>query len=229
MTEKRQQEVNLRTGRSGEALDAEWLEWFYARVTDQFTLSRQSLHNTHQWVITLAIGLVTAVLTLGSQQSLYPDESGFIAVLVSFPLLFRFFVRSCLECSIQYKWMAIRNALDRFFYVKGSDLETKSVAERHLRDTIELYYFEWKSPLSLGAIVWDNLRLAYLWPFGLLLGLIVWGAVVLTMSPLICVVATVTFLYMIYEVIAFVMYRGFKHAEPTTPLPEVPVQAESRE
>jgi hypothetical protein len=87
-----------------------YLDALYDRVNDQFTLSRNSQQNTHQWVISLALALITAVLTLGSNQKPYPSEYNFVAILISFPLLFRFFVRSCLETSILYKWMTIRNA-----------------------------------------------------------------------------------------------------------------------
>jgi hypothetical protein len=213
--------VHAVTNQPSEALDEKWLGWFYARVTDQFTLSRQSLHSTHQWVITLTLGLVTAVLTLGSQQSQYPNELGFVALLASLPLLFRFFVRSCLECSIQYKWMAIRDALDRFYYLTGADPEVRHRAENYLRETIELHYFNWRSPLSLWTIAWENLRLAYLWPFVLLASLIVWGGLALCMSPLIGVVAIVVIVYMAYEFISFVTYRGFKRAKPSTRLPDL--------
>jgi len=199
--------------RAEEPFDADWLGWFYARVTDQFDLSRKSLHDTHQWVITLSIGLVTAVLVLPSQSSPYPNEFGLVAVLASFPLLFRFFVRSCLECSIQYKWMEIRNALDRYFYLQDAPPEIRSAASRHLRETIELFYFDWKSPKSLWAIVRENLQLAYGWPFLIAIFGIAWGARTLSMSPLLGFVAWAVVLFMIYEIIAFVKYSGFNRAE----------------
>lgn len=202
--------------------DPEWLSLFYPRATEQFGLSRQSLHRTHEWVITLTLGLAIAVLTSGGQQSSYPNEFGLVAVLASFPLLFRFFVRSCLECAIQHRWIAIRNALDMYFYLQGVDPHSKSAAERHLRETIELYYFQWKSPLSIWAIIWENLRLAYLWPFILLVSLMVWGAAVLTMSPLLAITGATVVLYMSYEVIAFLRYRGFEHVDSVTSLPEIP-------
>jgi len=206
----------------GATFDPEWLSLFYTRATEQFGLSRQSLHRTHEWVITLTLGLTIAVLTSGDQQSSYPNEFGFVAVLASFPLLFRFFVRSCLECAIQHRWIAIRNALDRLFYLKGVDPYSRSLAERHLRETIELYYFQWKSPLSIWAIIWEVLRLAYLWPFILLVSLMGWGAAALTMSPLLAIAGATVILYMSYEVIAFFGYRGFEHVDSVVSLPEIP-------
>jgi len=197
-------------------LSEEWLPLFYARVTDQFSLSRQSLHNTHQWVITLAIGLVTAVLALSGQQA-YPNELGLVTLLASLPLLFRFFVRSCLECAIQHRWRRIRDALDRYYYsLPETDTESCSQAAQCLRETIELYYFAWKSPMPLGKIALENLRLAYAWPFLVVLALIAWGVVAVPWTSLKITVTAVVSAFMVYEVWTFVTYHGFKAAKCTT-------------
>lgn len=206
------------------ALDQEWLAWFYDRVTNHFTLSRESLHNTHQWVITLTLGLVTAVLTLASSQQRYPSEFGFIALLVSIPLMLRFFVRSCLECSIQHKWRAIRDAMDVYFYVKRYDPRHPDLglqAERYLRETIVLFYFNWKSPKRLRGLVWENLRLTYLWPFALLLSLLVWGAAEVHMTAPVAVTSVLVFVYAVYEIIGLMTYRGFQYAAPRTRPPHL--------
>lgn len=201
--------------------DDQWLALFYSRVTDEFVLSRQSLHNTHQWVISLTLGFLTVVLTLGGQSNPYPNDYGFVAILVSVPLLFRFFVRSCLETSIEYKWMAIRNALDMYFYCRDNDNTEKDEAERHLGEAIELYYFKWKSSQLLRKIIWDNLRLAYLWPLILLIGMIVWGAMFLCMTTLMAVVTLVVGAYMVYEIPTFLTYEGFEYAKPSTNVPAI--------
>ena len=206
----------------------QWLGLFYCRVTDQFVLSRQSLHNTHQWVISLALGLMTVVLTLGGQDTRYPNEYGFVAILVSLPLLFRFFVRSCLETSIEYKWMAIRDAQDMYLYCRDNHKTEKDQAAKHLMETIELYYFQWKSSRLLRKIIWDNLRLAYLWPFILVIGMIIWGAASLCMTPLVAVVILVVVAYMAYEIHGFATYTGFEYAKPDTDMPAIHNSTEQR-
>lgn len=206
--------------------DDQWLELFYSRVTDQFVLSRQSLHNTHQWVISLALGLMTVVLTLGGQGRAYPNEYGLVAILVSVPLLFRFFVRSCLETSIQYKWMAIRDAQDMYLYCRDNHKGERDQAARYLMETIELHYFQWKSSRLLREIMWNNLQLAYLWPLILLIGMLVWGLTCVGITPLVALVIVVVAAYMAYEIRSFVTYRGFQYARPTTAMP---VMRNSRE
>jgi hypothetical protein len=201
--------------------DDQWLELLYPRVTDQFVLSRQSLHNTHQWVISLALALITVVLTLGGQDTPYPNEYGLVAILVSLPLLFRFFVRSCLETSIQDKWMAIRNAQDMYLYCRDNQKPETDQAARHLLETVELYYFQWKSSRLLREIIWDNLRLAYLWPSILVTGMLVWALTSLCITPLVAAVAVVVGAYMVYEICSFVTYGGFQYARPKTDLPSM--------
>ena len=199
-----------------------WYEQLYQRVTDQFTLSRESLHNTHQWVITLTLGLTTALLALDGETSVYPDRFKFIVVLISIPLLFRFFVRSCLECSIQYKWITIRNALDYYYlYFQLNDEKKKHDAENYLLETICLYYFHWKSPKRLRRIVWENLRLAYLWPFILIIALLVWGFLEIELDHLLLWIVVLTSGVMLFEIFSFIHYRGFKYEKTTCKIPNV--------
>ena len=198
-----------------------YLDSIYDRVNDQFILSRNSQQNTHQWVISLALALITAVLTLGGNQNPYPSEFNFIAILVSLPLLIRFFVRSCLETSILYKWMTIRNALDEYYFLKSKNKENTTEYKKYLDETIFLYYFKWKSPTRLGKIIWDNVRLAYFWPFIVIIALIVWGYVVLPYSRIVCITSIIVSSFMVYEIITFFTYKGFKYKETQTGKPQV--------
>ena len=68
--------------------EGEKMEWFRdlsSRITYQFSLVRQSLQNTHQWVITLIIALITALFTFDSIQGevIYPERNKFLVVLLS--------------------------------------------------------------------------------------------------------------------------------------------------
>jgi hypothetical protein len=186
-------------------LDEKWLYMFYDRVTDQFSLSRRSFHNTHQWANTLTFGIVTAILTLFREENSYPNEVGFIALLLTLPLMLRFFIRSCLEYSIQRKWQIIRDNLDKYF------LNNKRKSERiELIKSIQKYYFERKSPVSIWKIICDNLKLAYSWPFLIYIGLIIWGALKLQMSTEMLISSVFVSIYVFYELITFFCYSGFK-------------------
>lgn len=200
--------------------DGKWLEWFYSRVTDQYTLARESFHNTHQWTITLTLGLVTAVVALGGQSVPYPTELSVIAVLTAIPLLFRFFVRSCLEYSIHHRWATIRDALDLHFYLSSTQPEMTTQSMAYLKETIKLYYLQWLCPRPLSKVVLDNLRLAYLWPFILLAALTLWGVLGLPLTPLLVVVLVGVSIFMAYEIWSFVTYRGFRFKKTQTSKPE---------
>lgn len=202
-----------------EKLDEKWLGLFYSRVTDQYTLARNSLHNTHQWAITLIFGLVTAIFTLSSSQNPYPNEMGFIALLLSFPLLFRFFVRSCLEYSIHEKWRKIRDVIDKYYYYPKIDSQHERDVQIYLREVIKIYYFDWRSPCSLGSIIKSNLKLAYLWPLIIYIFLIGWGFIQLPYTPTIKLVSIITIMFMIYELVAFLTYKGFDYQRPFAPNP----------
>jgi len=193
-------------GKKNEKLDEQWLMLFYERVTNQFTLSRESLHNTHQWAISLTFGIVTAIFTISSTNP-YPNEYSFVALLLTLPLMIRFFIRSCLEYSIQRKWQEIRNRLDIYF----SNRKKKQYDD--LKKCIDLYYFKWESPISIWKIIWDNLSLAYLWPFVLYGGLIIWGSISLFMTNLIKTTCFVVFLITIFEISRLICYRGFKKSK----------------
>ncbi len=198
-----------------------WLEEISARVNDQFSLSRNSQQNTHQWVISLSLALITAVLTIGGDGKPYPSENNFIAILVSLPLMFRFFVRSCLETSIQNRWMKIRNALDEYKQLRSTGSNKESEYKIYLDEVIFLYYFQWKSPTKLGKIIWDNLRLAYLWPFIVIISMLIWGCFCLPMTKLICLSSITVSSFMVYELITFITYKRFKYEKTNTEKPSI--------
>ena len=103
-----------------EQMNDDWFETLNSRVNGELGLARRSYHTTHQWVITLTVGLITAVLALGKEKIVYPTEFSLLAVLAITPLMIRFFVRSCLEFAIFYRWKMIRDALDTYFCLDSS-------------------------------------------------------------------------------------------------------------
>ena len=190
-------------------INDEWLLIFYDRISNLYSLTRKSLHDTHQWAITLALALITAILTLGGVEDPYPNEFSFIIVILSFPLLIRFFIRSCLETSIQYKFQKVRDELDIYLSKKVTTRDD----ETQLIKVINTYYFEFFSPKKLKKIIWDNLRLAYMWIFFLWFGLSLWGGFSLIFTfklKLICILAG---LYVVFEIIQFIAYKKFQYVE----------------
>ena len=187
-------------------INEKWLSKFYDRVSEQFTLSRTSFHSTHQWAITLTFGIVTAILTFSNEFDPYPNEIGFVALLLTLPLMIRFFIRSCLEYAIEKRWEKIRNNLDNYYYNKNNNNKNK------LLKSIDDYYFNWKSPISIWKNIFDNLRLAYAWPFLLYIGLISWGATSLYWhsSLLIQISVLSVSIFVIIEISSFFCYPGLR-------------------
>jgi hypothetical protein len=207
-----------------EADHDEWLKMFNSRVSSELSLARNGYTTTHQWVITLTVALITAVLALGRGSIEYPTQFGFIAVLVITPLMVRFFVRSCLEYAIFRRWVAIRNAIDKYFYLKGSGVQ-EAQAKEYLDEVIRLYYFLWKSAIKRKVLLVDTLRMAFLWPLIVLISLIVWGVICLSFSVVLAVVGVVVAAFVFVEVKGIFTYSGFDYAKPSFQQPEIKVLA----
>lgn len=200
------------TNKSRLLINEKYLENFSSRVTDEFSLARQSFHNTHNWVITLSVGIVAAILTITKGNNEIGREYGLIALLLSFPLILRFFIRSCLEYSIQCKWMEIRNSLDSYFF--EGNKEIKKIRKKYLIESIKFYYFEWKSPISMCEIIKDNLKLAYSWPF-ILYPLLILQLISTPQSCLVVIIEIIVSVFIIYELCTFFKYRGFNYQKHT--------------
>jgi hypothetical protein len=218
--------------------DEQSFSLFYERITQLYTLSRESLHNTHQWVTTIAIATVTAVLALkevqtspaqaGTVQTSFPNELAVLGFLAMVPLMFRFLVRSCLEDAIQHRFMAIRNAQDYVCYNKGT--EQAEDARRYYHEVMELYYFRWLSPKTLRELLWENFQLSYSWPFILLIAFLVWGVASVRWTPLLWIGTGLVVLFMSWEVVEFLTYNGYTsfkpHATPPPPMERSVAQIE---
>jgi hypothetical protein len=193
-----------------ESIDKEWINKFYDRVTDLFILSRESLHNTHQWAISMALGFITVILAINGNENTFPNELSLIITLLSFPLLLRFFIRSCLECAIQYRFMRVRDTIDWYL---SSSKEKRRELKPHLLHVINCYYFHSTSPTKLVKIIWDNLRLAYFWIFIVWIGLITWGIIIVKKNPTVILIFCCVVVFSIYEILSFLLYKRFRFKE----------------
>lgn len=141
-------------------LTKEWLKLFYSRIDNNFSSTRQSLHTTHQWVLTLSIAIITAIISFSASGNPYPNYFGLLILIISFPILLRFFIRSCIEYSIEEKFIILRKEMD--FYLLNCGKYSKSDFDKRLLNCVQSYYIDWKCPTKLTKICWDNLLLAYL-------------------------------------------------------------------
>ena len=190
-------------------LDPEWLKGFYSQIGREVSLAREGQRETHNWVITLIGGAIAAVWAIGGSAFSYLTVSSFIVVLAIIPLVFRFFVRSCLEYQIFNRWISIRNALDAYYFSRDAKPEIAQNVMENLIEQIQIYYFQWKQPKSNWKMIWDNFQLAYGWPLILLTILLVWGVAVLSLSGLTLYALLITSGWMLFELINFIRYfRG---------------------
>jgi hypothetical protein len=215
MKSKNKLNASLSTTKKDVVFDKDWLRDFYSQVGREVSLARESQRETHNWVITLVGGAVAAVWALGGSTFNYPTTSSFIVLLVITPLVFRFFVRSCLEYQIFNRWISLRNTLDIYFFTKENKPETAAIALQSLAEQIQIYYFQWKQPKTNWKMIKDNLQLAYGWPFVLLFILLTWGLIMLPLTGLVLYAILITGSWMVYEVINFSSYFNGRYKKPS--------------
>jgi len=184
-----------------------WLVEFYQYAGRETTLAFTVLNDYHRWALTLTIALLTAI-ALGKDVA--PAPLPFIVILGSSLLLFRFFVRSSIGYVNLYRWNTLTSLIVKYWRATGSKEESE--AWKSLEKAIEIYYVQWKSPIRLSKIVWDNLRLAFLWLGIVILGLVIWtssGAFECRFTMLVLALWAVG---MGLEIYWFVTYRMFRFA-----------------
>lgn len=196
---------------AGEQVNDQWIKLFYSRIDSNLSTTRQSLHATHQWVLTLSIALITAIFSIPSRNDRFPNYLGLMILIVSFPILLRFFIRSCLEYSIEEKFITLRNEIDYYliFATKSNDKKLK----KRLVSCIQYYYYDWLCPRKLTKIVWHNLKLSYLWIFLLYVGLVIWGIVSVVGDLPMFIIGGFSAIIVVLEIFMFITYKGFKYHE----------------
>jgi hypothetical protein len=131
--------------------------------------------------LSLAAGALAAVLSvLGAGELFRAKPKGvttsglphlssvsLLVLALVIPLLLRFFVRTMLAYNNLLRYNRLQKAALAFVDGRGEpewiDLERAS------------YLDDWKSPRSLGALVWHNLEYGYLWIFVVAAGTYAWA------------------------------------------------------
>jgi|Deesub1362A_J573_1020465.scaffolds.fasta_scaffold35792_1 hypothetical protein len=195
-------------------------EQFYNAVGREVSLARDSQRETHNWVITLVGGTFVAIAAFAqaSQDSLLLGEATFLIALLLTPLVFRLFVRSCLEYQNFNRWISIRNALDAYYFARNYRPELADQARDNVIESVRLYYFRWKQPKGIGKMIWDNIQLAYGWPFILNALLLAYGVAKATMTLVIAIALIASGTWMAFEAINFVRYFACRHVRVRAPI-----------
>jgi len=211
-------------------MNRDWLKQFYDQCGREVSLAYNVLNQTNNWGITLAsavitLALVDAVRTDRSSPTLvYPTIYHWLAVILAWTIMVRFFVRSALALTNMYRWNVLMSATGNLLSLPDGH-PAAVVLQRNLARKMAAYLFRWRSPEGGLKIVWNNLKLMFLWFQLILLALIVWGIVALKKDALYWVGIGLLIVPTVLEVYWYVTYRAFRYErvqlEPEPEMAEV--------
>jgi hypothetical protein len=168
-----------------ETIDRKFLDTFYRECGREVTLAYTVLNQTNTWAITFFAAVIGSSLvglvkkdSPGSYSFDYPNPFHWLYLILAWGLLLRFIQRSALALSNMYRWNKLA----------ASVWEVAALPERHplqpeLNDALVLLVDElmirWRDPHPRGFVLWGTLKLMYIGPLVVLLGLIIWGILAL--------------------------------------------------
>jgi len=122
----------------------------------------------------------------------------------------RFFIRSALALVNMYRWNELIYATSKVLSLPKNCPE-RPIFERNLQKKIDAYFYRWKSPRPKYYIVWQNLKLMYLWFFIIVLALFLWGVFSLQRDIYYCLGIGAFILLTIVELVWFSKWDGFQY------------------
>lgn len=198
-------------------MERSWVEKLYQECGREVSLAYNTFNHTNNWGITLATGIVATVFIAsiksveGQITIVYPNIAYWFAVIIAWVIMIRFFVRSCLALVNMHRWNTIIFATSKLLSLPKDHVQAP-IFERNLAKKVKAYFYDWCSPIPMGELIWECLRLIYIWFFLIMLGLILWGLIALSDKQIWWVVGILLFtIPTAWEIISFVRYRGFKY------------------
>jgi hypothetical protein len=146
------------------------------------TLAYTVLNQTNTWAVTFfaavlgtsLLGLVKKDQTSGAYSFDYPNYFHWLFLVIAWLLLLRFIQRSALALSNMYRWNALATSIWECLALTDSDPQYDDLNDT-LVEKVDRLMMRWQDPRSSISILWGTLKLMYLLPSVILLGLIVWG------------------------------------------------------
>jgi len=197
-------------------MNRSWVEKFYTECGREVSLAYNTFNQTNHWGITLVTGIVAlAFITSikyveGELKIVYPNIAYWFVVIVAWIIMIRFFVRSCLALVNMYRWNNLIYAASKLLSLADGHPDAL-VFEKNFAKKVKAYFYDWRSPIPMQKLVWECFRLIYIWFLLPLLGLIIWGLVVLYEQTLWLLGLLIFILPTGWEIYAFLTYRGFKY------------------
>jgi hypothetical protein len=197
-------------------MNRSWVEEFYKECGREVSLAYNTFNHTNNWGITLATGIVAivfiaAIKSVGGEITIiYPNLAYWLVVVVAWVIMTRFFIRSCLALVNMYRWNTLIYAASKILSLPDEHPHL-SLYERNFIKKVKAYFYDWRSPIPKKKLLWECLRLIWIWFFLILLCLVLWGAITLYGQTLWIVGVLVFLIPTAWEIYSFSIWRGFKH------------------
>lgn len=164
-------------------MNRDWINTFYTECGREVSLAYDVLNQTTNWGVTLTAAVLGAsfisalqLTPSGELEFFYPTTFHWFYAIVAWIVMTRFFVRSCIALVNMYRWNTLIYATSKVLSLSDENPEA-TVYKRNLARKIKAYFYDWYSPIPRKKVVWNSLKLMYIWFFFILLFLIVWGAI----------------------------------------------------
>ncbi|MDY6965679.1 MAG: hypothetical protein SVM80_06890 [Halobacteriota archaeon] len=196
-------------------MDREWLRDFYRECGRELSLSYDVINQTNYWGLTVVTAVIvfTIVTSVDTEtfKINYPMLPQWYIITFAWIIMLRFFVRSSLGLVNMHRWNILSRVISRFLSIP-EDHPQAQIFKNNCIQMLDAYYYRWKSPRRLRKIVWDGLKLMYLWFVIAILSLYVWGLIVLPKDNLFWVFGLVLFLIPTsIEIYWMKNYSGFEY------------------
>jgi hypothetical protein len=152
-------------------LEGEWLQHFYKECGREATLAYTTLNQVKNWAILIVAAFISAAVGIGkpwAAETLAPEAKvGIYAAAVgTYVFNLRFFFRAILCYINLLRWNRLQASIVAVKLLPplpraGSAAASEIDLLARLRQDIELYYHEWRSPIGRLDQVLQNLKLGF--------------------------------------------------------------------
>jgi hypothetical protein len=189
-----------------ETIDRKFLDTFYRECGREVTLAYTVLNQTNTWAITFfaavlgssLIGLVKKDVVSSNYSFDYPNQYHWLYLILAWGLLLRFLQRSALALSNMYRWNELATAVWEILALPA-DHPKQPILNDELVELVNKLMMNWREARSPWYVFWGTLKLMYLGPLIILIGLIAWGVIDLPKNQLYWVGISSVYLWTVVE------------------------------
>lgn len=195
-------------------MEEKWLYEFYRMCDNNLAIARKELFQTNFWGLTVATAIFTIIIlnSVDNDGNFIPLNFTFwYLIIFVWIIMLRFFVRSCIGRINIQRWHFLMMKISTVLSL-SSKHQFYPLFKRNCIDAIEVYYFNWKSPIKQFKAIKDSLILFYLWFMAPVLFFICWGLVSLDIHSIYWFIGLFLFsVPTLIEIFWFISYDGFEY------------------